>query len=151
MPGQGYIFVLWADNFEEVAATVFISELREAGLRVKVIGLTGPRSRGAHGLVLVPDLTLDQALPLACQASCLVIPCLASNFKGLKNDPRLSQFFEQVRLVQARFIINETFLADLFSLVSWTHPVSELLLVYPDNQEMVDFARKLIELLVNNS
>ena len=150
MPGREYIFVLWADNFEEVAATVFVSELREAGLRVKIVGLTGPRSRGSHGLVLVPDLTLDQALPLACQASCLVIPCLASNFKGLKNDPRLPKFFEQIQLVQACFVINEGFLAELLNLTSGPDTRPERLLVYPDNQEMVSFARSLIGLLTNN-
>lgn len=150
MPGREYIFVLWADNFEEVAATVFVSELREAGLRVKIVGLTGLRSRGAHGLVLVPDLTLDQALPLACQASCLVIPCLASNFKSLKNDPRLPKFFEQIQSVQARFVINDSFSAELFDLTFRSGPAPERLLIYPDNQEMVSFARSLVGLLTNN-
>jgi 4-methyl-5(b-hydroxyethyl)-thiazole monophosphate biosynthesis len=147
---RGYIFVLWANNFEEVAAAVFVSELREAGLRVKIIGLTGPHSRGAHGLGLVPDLTLDQALPLACQTSCLVIPGPASSFKSLKNDPRLHRFFEQVRSVQPWFVISSTFPTESFSHGVWPFPEPELLLVYPDNQEMVKFARDLVGLLITN-
>lgn len=35
------IFVLWAANFDEAAASVFVSELRNAGLRVQVVGLHG--------------------------------------------------------------------------------------------------------------
>jgi 4-methyl-5(b-hydroxyethyl)-thiazole monophosphate biosynthesis len=144
---QGYVFVLWANNFEEVAATVFVSELREAGLRVKIVGLTGPNSRGTHGLGLVPDLTLDQALPLACQTCCLVIPGPASSFKTLQNDPRLHRFFEKVRSVQAWFVISSTFPTEAFSRGVWPFPEPEWLLVYPDNQEMVKFARDLVGLL----
>jgi hypothetical protein len=147
---QGYVFVLWADNFEEIAATVFISELREVGLRVKMVGLTGPRSRGAHGLVLVPDLTLDQALPLACHTSCLIIPCTLLSLKTLKNDPRLYQFFERVQSVRARFVVNPTFSSESLDSRSWPFPTPELLMIYPDNQEMVKFARELVGFLVSN-
>lgn len=147
---QGYVFVLWAENFEEVAATVFISELREVGLRVKMVGLAGPRSRGAHGLVLVPDLTLDQALPLACQANCLIIPGTLLSLKTLKNDPRLSQFFERVQSAQARFVVHSTFLTEPLTTNPWPFPTPEVLMVYPDNQEMVRFARELVGLLITN-
>ena len=63
-----YVLVLWAERFDEAAATIFVTVLREAGLRVKVVGLTPPPVSGAHGLALVPDLSLDQALPLAALA-----------------------------------------------------------------------------------
>ena len=62
-----YIFVLWASEFEETTATIFVTELRQAGLPVKIVGLTRRISKGAHGLALVPDITLEQAIPLASQ------------------------------------------------------------------------------------
>ena len=52
---DNYIFVLWADKFEEVTATVFITELRKAGLRAKLVGLTRQQTSGAYGLALAPD------------------------------------------------------------------------------------------------
>ncbi len=67
-------FVLWADRFDETLAALFVAELRKAGLRVKLVSLVGQPSSGAYGLTLVPDLTLEQALPMAHQASCVVIP-----------------------------------------------------------------------------
>ncbi|NJN98486.1 MAG: DJ-1/PfpI family protein [Anaerolineales bacterium] len=71
---RDYVFVLWADQFEEAPATIFVTELREAGLRVKVVGATPAPISGLHGLALVPDLTLDQALTLLAQVICLIIP-----------------------------------------------------------------------------
>ncbi len=64
---QDYVFVLWGDRFEEVAATIFVAELRQAGLRVKVVSLTRRRVNGGHGLALLPDLTLEEALPVKCR------------------------------------------------------------------------------------
>ena len=59
-----YMFVLWADRFDESAATVFVTEFRIAGLRTKLVSLVSHASAGAYGLALAPDLTLDQALAL---------------------------------------------------------------------------------------
>ena len=141
---NGYIFLLWGERFEEAVATIFVTELREAGLRVKMVGLTLRRISGSHGLVLVPDLTLDQALPLATQATCLVIPHSTYGLKRLKNDPRLREFFDQALANQARLVLaqlNETDLADL----GLSHmPAVEQVMVYPVNSiKLVEFARQL--------
>ena len=63
-----YVFVLWGKGFYEASATIFVTELRRAGLRVKVVGLTQRRTSGAFGLALVPDVTLDQILLAASHA-----------------------------------------------------------------------------------
>ncbi|MCB0206497.1 MAG: DJ-1/PfpI family protein, partial [Anaerolineae bacterium] len=68
------IFVLWANNFDEAAASVFITELRDAGLRVQVVGLHGQQIAGAHGLVLGPDVRMDEAQRYGDDARCLIIP-----------------------------------------------------------------------------
>jgi hypothetical protein len=137
-----YVFVLWGDKFEEAIATIFVTELREAGLRVKVVGLTPQRISGLHGLALVPDLTLDQALPLASQAMCLVIPNAASGLKRLKNDPRLREFFAIARANRAKFIIGSSGQADLADL--GLGPIAEeSLVVYPEHEGLVEFAREL--------
>src|SRR4051794_590737 len=102
---QQTIFVLWGNNFEEAAAAIFVSELRQAGLRVKVVGLRGPTAPGVHGLALMPDLTLGQALPLAGKASGIVLPCAAKRLSQLANDPRFIDFFQQADANHALFVL----------------------------------------------
>lgn len=141
---NSYIFVLWGEWFEEAAAAIFVTQLREAGLRVKVVGLTPHRISGSHGLVLVPDLTLDQALPLAAQAACLVIPHSAYGLKQLKNDPRLRDFFGQALANQARLVLAQFNETDLTELELPPTLTSEQILAYPINSiELVEFAYQL--------
>ena len=90
------VFVLWGTHFDEVIAVLAIIGLRQAGVRVKVVGLSGPYAKGAHGLGLQADWTLDEALAAADQAIGVVIPCTMHTFQGLMNDPRVAEFLEQV-------------------------------------------------------
>ncbi|MEM7028899.1 MAG: hypothetical protein AAF629_04855 [Chloroflexota bacterium] len=98
-------FVLWASGFEEAMATLFITELRRANRRTRLVGLTKRPSSGAFGLALVPDLTLEEALPLASDAGWVVIPCDANGFRTLRADPRLMPFIKVA--CQAKFITGE--------------------------------------------
>lgn len=98
---KDHCFVLWADRFDEVAAVAFVAELRRVGLRVRLVGLPGPSFVGVHGLVLTPDLTLDEALAQATQLACLVAPCDPPALARAANDPRLAELLEQAAAVDA--------------------------------------------------
>lgn len=100
-----YIFVLWGHNFDEQMATIFVTELRRAGWLVKVVGLTPGTLSGVHGLALLPDLTLGQALPLASRAVCIIIPTTSLDFDYLHTDPRLHNFIQQATVHGAQFVI----------------------------------------------
>lgn len=102
---RDYMFVLWADRFDESAATLFVTEFRIAGLRTKLVSLVSHASAGAHGLALAPDLTLDQALPLAGRAACVVIPGGAAAIRRLGDDPRLRVFLAQAQARGALFVV----------------------------------------------
>lgn len=102
---KNYIFILWGQRFEEAVAALFVTELRQAGLLVKVVGLDFQHLSGAHGLSLLPDWTLSEALPHAAKAICVIIPCPPSDLFSFTNDPRLPEFFQQARSNQAYFII----------------------------------------------
>ncbi len=139
---RDYVFVLWADQFEEATATIFVTELREAGLRVKVVGLTLQQISGSHGLALVPDLSLDQALPLATSAMAVIIPCASRGIKRLKNDPRLHSFFYQAYSNQAKFVLDPLNETDLLQVGLF--PVSaDKMIAYPGNEDLVEFVRSL--------
>jgi hypothetical protein len=146
LKSKDYIFVLWSDGFDEMVATAFVTELREAGLLVKVVGLTLRQISGAHGLALMPDLTLDQALLLASQATCVIIPSAIGRRKQLNNDPRLRQFFEQARANQAQFITGRWYKSRPAGLELPT-PVEESVMNYPETEDIVKFAREWAKLL----
>lgn len=143
---ENYVFVLWADRFEEVAAAIFAAEFRQAGLRVKVVGLSQQRTSGSYGLILIPDLTLEQALAWAAKACCVVIPCPFGQAGQLKIEPRLHHFFYQAQVNKAKFVIGPDDLApdrpDLFTLTM------EDIIVYPQREHLVLFARELASSLL---
>lgn len=96
------IFVLWGSGFEEAMAAIFITELRRANRRVRLVGLTRRAIGGAYGLALVPDLSLDEALPLVAKAAWVIVPYRSTGLGQLLTDPRLPVFFRAAS--QAGFI-----------------------------------------------
>jgi putative intracellular protease/amidase len=141
-----YVFVLWGDEFDEVSATVFVTTLREAGLRVKIVGLSSQRMGGVHGLALIPDLTLDQALPLARKAICLIIPCASHGIRRLKNDPRLRKFCDRAYANKAKFILGQLSDTEIVDLNLFSSSLTDVI-IYPESENLVVFARDVAGLL----
>jgi hypothetical protein len=141
---KDYTLVLWGEQFDEAAAAIFITTLREAGLPVKVVGLTPRRLNGAHGLALVPDLTLSQALLLVDQTICVVIPRVTIGLKRLMNDPRLLELLRQAAVNQASLVVSHGAECDLANVAG----VSAHINVYPGREDLVDFATELAVALV---
>jgi hypothetical protein len=135
------ILVLWIDNCDEVAAAIFTAELRQAGLRVRVISLTRQQTRGARGLALLPDLTLERALHLANYTSCLIIPCPLRVIQGLKDHPRLREFFSLLRSNQAKFVLGPLNGGDVDDLELFSLSREDVT-VYPESEDLVKFARE---------
>ena len=142
-----YVFVLWGDNFEEVTAAIFISELREAGLRVKMVSLNSQQTSGAHGLALVPDLTLTQALPLARQTICVIIPCALRVVQYFKHDPRLHEFFSLVQANDAPIFIGSLNGSAAQDLEALSLAVDRVY-VYPLDTDLIDFSQQIAEMLL---
>lgn len=144
LSSRGYIFVLWGDQFEALPAAIFVTELREVGLRVKLVSFERTRITGTHGLTLYPDVTLEQVLFLGHQAISIIIPCGPLGSKQLENDPRLYRFFRQAYESGAQFVIgqqlNTSYLAD----INLLPPEQDSVITYPDDSEdIVIFARQL--------
>jgi transcriptional regulator GlxA family with amidase domain len=137
---QDYIFVLWGDQFEALAATAFVTELREAGLKVKLVSFDRARITGNHGLTLVPDLTLEQILPLASKTISVIIPSGSLGAKLLENDPRLADFFRQAHSSGAQFVIGQ---ASNLTNMNFFPPSIDNITTYPDREDLIPFARQL--------
>ena len=133
------VFVLWGQNFDEVAAAIFITEFRKVGLRVKVVALTPRRLGGAHGLSLGTDMTLEQALKAATKALCVVLPGSTSKLAQLTNDPRLSEFISLARNNQARFITAATNSSNMSDLLGGNAEI----ITYPSPDALLEFAEDI--------
>ncbi|MEM7345098.1 MAG: DJ-1/PfpI family protein [Chloroflexota bacterium] len=139
------VFVLWGNQFEEMTAVTFITILREAGLRVKLVSLSPRKNLGSHGIALIPDLTLDQALALASRVNCFIIPYTASGLTHFLRDPRLDQLFQRAKKQQPRMIVGSGNRTDIAELSSF--PVKRVV-TYPDREQLVAFAEALVRSLL---
>ncbi len=131
--------------FDEVDAAIFITQLREAGLYVKLVGLTSQPTPGGNGLAFVPDIALDKALTLVDRTVCLIIPHNSCGIARLNNDPRVQELFNQLP-EQAYFIIGEAVERDLCAFL----PCSALKNVetYSVDKNIVKFAHNLAKKLL---
>jgi len=100
------VLVLWGAQCDEAAAAIFVTSLRAAGLRVWLVGVSGGRTAGGHGLRLQPDLMPQQALSLASHTSCVVIPCTDPLLARFINDPTVAALLTHTQRVGARFVVS---------------------------------------------
>jgi hypothetical protein len=140
---QEYILVLLSEHYEELVATILTTILREAGLRVKVVGITAKKIRGRHGMVIVPDLTLDQAVRLAPRVQGIVMPCDVDGLRLVRNDPRLSSLFLSATGNHALFILGEHNLEALHTLNLF--PASATFAPYPEQEDLLNFAHDIAD------
>jgi len=140
-----YIFVLWGSRFEEAAAALFVTGLRQAGLLVKVVGLTPPPIRGANGLALYPDMMLGEALLLAAQAGGVIIPAGVEHIKPFQNDPRLKYFLYRASANQARLVVRGGNGADEAALELF--PAIDNLVMYTAQEDLGAFTARLSGML----
>lgn len=139
-------FILWGKKFEEAPTTTFVTELRQAGLKVKIVGLDGRQTSGANGLALVPDMTLSRALMLVQQASCVILPCDAPRLRWCVTDPRVRRFLADARAGNALFVVSQAWAeATEATIASFLNATS--FMVYPGCNDLVAFARELADSL----
>lgn len=134
------VFVLWGDHFAEDVATIFATELRRAGLHVKIVGLRGLQASGIHGVVLATDLALGQALPLTKKTTALVIPCNVTILQRAEDDPRLRDFFKQAIRDNVRLIVECPEVVERSSLQDLPISPSQLA-YYSTATDLIEFAR----------
>lgn len=99
------VLVLWGYGCNEAVAAGFVAAFRQQGTNVTVVGISGRRNMGAHGLTLQPDILLSEALVLANSVDLVVLPCAASAATVLDSDPRLRDLCQRAATNGARFII----------------------------------------------
>ena len=138
----GSVLVLWAPRFDEVTAAVFVAGLRSAGLRVALVSLSRQPVGGSHGLSLVPDLTLEDVLPLAGEVACVVIPCNSPDVRRLARDPRVRELLCQVQAHRAAVVVGQA-AAPILAELQLTLPSNGDLLTFAPGEGLAQFAGEL--------
>jgi putative intracellular protease/amidase len=142
-----WVLVLWAPKFEEVAASVFVTTLRAAGIQVKLVGLASELASGSHGLGLMPDWSLEEALPRAGQAECVVIPCRSEVVRRLAQDPRVRELLWSVQAQHAPVVVSAGSAAVLGDL-HLVPPPNGSLVTFSFEEDLPAFAQGLVGLLL---
>ena len=87
------VLVPLAQGCEELEAVTVIDLLRRAGIGVVTAGLDDQPVRASRGTVLVPDVTLDEALQQ--EFDMIVLPGGLPGADNLNNDPRIHGVLEK--------------------------------------------------------
>ena len=133
--------LLWGEGGDEAAAVIFVTELRMAGFPVKVVGIGASRFKGAAGVMLVPDLTLTEALPLASRSLYVFKPFNGQAFQRFLTDPRVQQLIWEAHANGAIFVQSDQ--ADHGCLDAIVDAeLAPRLLIYPRGQALYEFIRR---------
>jgi putative intracellular protease/amidase len=95
---QKCVLVVIADGFEETDAIVILSLLRQAGIYVKSVGLISGLIGSAHGVWIMPDLTLadlDRSIDGA-SIGIVILPEGRQSLARLEADPRVHRLLRRV-------------------------------------------------------
>ena len=94
--------MFWGDHFDEVMAALMTSALRSAGWRTHLVGLGGLAHTGQHGVRLVADISLGEALRMQEAIAGIILPCPPDHLFSLV-DPRIGELLGAARCQNALF------------------------------------------------
>lgn len=147
---RGCILVFWGKSFDEATAALFVTELRQAGLRVKVVGLNGRSPRGAHGLSIVPDWTVTQAQNCLESINLIVLPCDTNLWHRVANDPRVTQLIDTVQANGGELIVSEQSVPSTKPVISVEQNLfAKCPARYPKIDRLLPFLQHLIQNLLS--
>ncbi|MCL4863782.1 MAG: hypothetical protein KJZ93_30530 [Caldilineaceae bacterium] len=138
----GNVLILWGGGFDEATTAIFASELRQAGLPVKVVGVVGRQAAGLHGLRLGADLTLGDALLLAHQAIAVVLPCTAATMRRIDNDPRVCDLLQRACANDAALVVQDAGVVAVSCIRGLTSS-GQSIIAYSDADDLGAFVRGL--------
>jgi hypothetical protein len=122
--------------------------LRDAGLAVRVVGLSGWQAIGQQGLLLGSDWTLERALSLATPVSGVILPCTPATVRRIDKDPRVYQLLAQASATQPLVVLQTAAAVDGSQLEALPIP-KENIIVYCETDDLIALARTLALMLLN--
>ncbi len=92
---QNDILILITQGFEEEAVVRCLSQMRQASLPVSLVGLSAGLISSRHGLVMLPDYSLEQLSPVTVPKMVL-IPGGRQCVLALLADPRVHKLLKEI-------------------------------------------------------
>jgi hypothetical protein len=135
---------------------VMLSLLRQAGLCVKSVGLTSGLIGSAHGIWLMPDLTLAdlERLSNTTFISVVILPAGRQSLARLEADPRVHRLLRQVIAQRGQIVTSHEGLRVLRAAAVWASEAGEAddgqkvpVLLRKPKQPLEVFAQDLIQSL----
>ena len=141
------IILLLADGFDEVAVCIALATLRQAGLAVSLVGLRSRRVKGAQGLVIVPDTSLDRLLETPSPILTLILPGKTGYLARLRPDPRVGTLLRQCIAEKAIVVSLEDQAIDLFVDLAEMKEIIVKIIKPDAGMPLAEFARILAQQL----
>ncbi|MEM7535783.1 MAG: hypothetical protein AAF639_26630 [Chloroflexota bacterium] len=137
---------MWGKHFDETSASIFVTSLRNKGIRVQLVGLGGTSASGYHGLTLTSDASLREVAQDVNSAVCVILPCEMAYVRPFEDDPRLQQFMDTANDNHAYILIPHTQKSDQSKLLAKTNGN---LYRYPSREQLVSYAQTFAQDLHN--
>lgn len=108
-----HVFILWNDHFDEATAETFINRLQAAAIPVTIIDIQRSITARLQHVTHRPIITLRDAIQLAKQAICVVLPCDFVRFSQVMRQPHLQEFLRRAEANNAQFVGHEEVIEQL--------------------------------------
>lgn len=157
---QSCVLVVVVNGFEEAETVALITTLRQAGLCAKSVGLASGLVVSAHGLQLMPDLTLsDLEDPAKVKfVRLVVLPENEQSLARLEIDPRIHKFLRRVVAQRGQIAVGPRGMRFLKTSARQSKEAegshltdASCLLVQETDQSSEGFARNLVRRLTPSS
>lgn len=109
---RGVAYVLWGDGFDELMGVRLLAALRTLAIQSFLVGFRHQSMRGAHGITLVPNLALDEALVAVHDARWLIVPAQGTSHQPFIAEPRLGKLLTLLARQPTTVIVGQERLVD---------------------------------------
>lgn len=142
-PKQRSTIILITSGFDEDATVICLKRLRQAGVPVKLVGLTRGTVTGEHGLTVRPDLSLE-SLSQEEESYLIVVPGKTESAKSILADPRFHKMIQALPQQDGLLAIMRSAEA-AFIRSGWPGLLSQPYVLLQGKSETARFAGRLVE------
>ena len=139
---QNQTLILIAPGFREESVVQCLSQMREAGLAVSLVGLSAGLIRSLHGVVMLPDCSLEQLSPLG-SPQLVIVPGGKQSVSALLADPRVHKLLDDT-LENGGFVAATTTAQIVLAEANYPKSGREAHFLTQEGLEMGEYVKQLI-------
>lgn len=145
---QNQALILIAAGFCEQSVVQCLSQMREAGLAVSLIGLSAGLIRSLHGVVILPDYSLEQLSPVG-SPRLVIVPGSKQSVSALLADPRVHKLLHDT-LEHGGFVAATTAAQIVLAEASIANSGTEANFLRQEGLEMGEYVKQLIYRMIRD-